>query len=83
MLKYQNQNFNPHAEIMSCIQRSQSRKLYLDFDIDHPEFDLRQLEGRINLDAVDVLQTRGGYHVLVRLDRVAEAYQKTFYRALN
>lgn len=83
MLKYQNQNFNPHAEIMSCIQRSQSRKLYLDFDIDHPEFDLRQLEGRINLDAVDVLQTRGGYHVLVRLDRVAEAYQKTFYRALT
>lgn len=34
LLKYQNQNFNPQAEIMSCIQRSQSRKLYLDFDID-------------------------------------------------
>lgn len=83
MLKYQNQNFNPHAEIMSCIQRSQSRKLYLDFDIDDPDFDLRQLEGRINLDAVDVLRTRGGYHVLVRLDRVEECYQKTFYRALT
>lgn len=83
LLKYQNQNFNPQAEIMSCIQRSQSRKLYLDFDIDDPEFDLRQLEGRINLDAVDVMQTRGGYHILIRLDRVVESYQKTFYRALT
>lgn len=82
MLKYQHQNFNPQAEMLSCIQRSQSRKLYLDFDIDDKDFNLRKLERHINLDAVDVLETRGGYHILVRLDAVAPEYEKTFYRAI-
>lgn len=81
-LRYQHQNFDPQAEIMSCIQRSQGRKLYLDFDIDDKDFDLGQLSGLINLDAIDVIETRGGYHVVVHLNRVAEVYQKTFYQSI-
>jgi hypothetical protein len=83
MLKYQNQNFDPLAEMMSCVQSSQSRKLLVDFDIDDKNFDLSQLAKYINLDAVDVLETRGGYHLLIHLARVAAEYQKTFYRSIS
>ncbi len=72
-------NLNPHAEIMSCTQKSIGRKIYLDFDIDNKDFDFSQLDGIINKSAMQVVQTRGGFHVLVRLSDIEGKYKKTFY----
>lgn len=83
ILKNKRQNYNPQQEVMSCIQRSVGRKLYLDFDIDDADFDLARLQGLINPSALTILKTRGGFHVLVRLDRVEEVYKKTFYRDIT
>lgn len=80
LLKNGRENLNPHQEVMSCIQRSTGRKLYLDFDIDDQDFDLNRLNGIVNPDALTVLQTRGGYHVLVELARIEAELKRSFYK---
>lgn len=82
LLKSDNNNFNPHAEIMSIIQRSLSRKVYLDFDIDTKAFDFDKIPEIINTSCLQVLETRGGYHLLVRLSEVENQYRKTFYNQI-
>lgn len=58
-----NNNFNIHAEALSCIQKSSSTKRFVTFDIDSKEADLDFLK---TLDIeYRVIETRGGYHVLV------------------
>lgn len=79
LLKSDNKNFNPHSELMSCIQRSIGRKIYLDFDIDDKKFDLEQLKTFINPNCLSIVETRGGYHVLVKLSEVEKEYKKSFY----
>ena len=60
-------NSNPHQEILSSIQRTPSKenKRVVTFDID--EKDDKVLEEVVDIcgNAVDVVETRGGYHVLV------------------
>lgn len=81
-LKNQTPNLNPHQEVMSAIQKSVGQKVYLDFDIDDKDFDLNRLEGVVNPDALSVVQTRGGYHVLVKLAAVNAEFKSTFYKKM-
>lgn len=82
LLKSDNNNFNPHAEIMSIIQRSLSRKVYLDFDIDTKAFDFDKIPEVINTSCLQVVETRGGYHLLVHLSEIENQYRKTFYNQI-
>ncbi|MCP4438579.1 MAG: hypothetical protein GY810_06505 [Aureispira sp.] len=79
LLKKDQGGFNPHQEVMSCIQRSVGRKVYLDFDVDTKEFDFEQLKSIINPSCLEILQTRGGYHILVKLSAIEPQYKKSFY----
>lgn len=60
-------NYNLHAEALSCIQKSKSRTCYVDFDIDSKELDIdfQWLDNQIG-GHYKVLETRGGYHLLIR-----------------
>ncbi|RKH57294.1 hypothetical protein [Corallococcus llansteffanensis] len=77
--------YNPHQVTLSEIQKACSRKVYLDLDFDHVEPDevLAQARGRINLDCLTVLKTRGGFHLLVELAKVEEHYVKSWYKHLT
>lgn len=83
LLKNDNNNFNPHAEMLSVIQKTVSRKIYLDFDVDTKDFDFLQLKRIINLSCMDIVETRGGYHLLVRLAEIEKPYKKTFYQKIS
>lgn len=65
LIENNNQNYNIHAEALSCIQKSKSRSVVVDFDIDTKEIDLSKIANIIPLNSYDVLETRGGYHILV------------------
>lgn len=80
LLKRKNKNINPQQEVMSTIQKSVGNKVYLDFDIDDKDFDLNQLDGVLNRSCLRIVQTRGGYHVLVKLDEIEPQFKKTFYQ---
>lgn len=58
-------NYNIHAEALSCIQRSKSKSHFCDFDIDTKDIDLRKLDSILSRDTYEILETRGGYHILV------------------
>lgn len=74
---------NPHQEVMSEIQKSCSNKYYLDIDIDNknPKI-IKQICEYINSDCLTILQSRGGYHVLVRFDAINEQFKKTWYNKI-
>lgn len=56
---------NPHAEMLSCVQRAKSFTYVVDFDIDNKEVDLTVLQGILPPRSYTVLETRGGFHLLV------------------
>jgi len=83
LLRDQKRSYNPHAEILSCIQRSVGNKVYLDFDIDYKPFDPSSLEPFINMDCVTILETRGGYHILVEVKKIENEYKSKFYNGIK
>lgn len=68
-LEKQHQNFNPHSEALSCIHRAKSYTAYVDFDIDDKNVDITEMNKvfPVGLKGIvySVLETRGGYHILV------------------
>ena len=65
LIQTQGYNYNIHAEALSCVQRSKSKSRFCDFDIDDKSVDLTKLHGILPRDCYSILETRGGYHVLV------------------
>lgn len=75
---------NPHQEVMSEIQRSKSRTVYVDCDLDcRDNSSIREVFTYVNPDAVTVLQSRGGYHLLVEVSKVEEKYKKSWYKDIS
>lgn len=77
--------YNPHSEVMSQIQNSPGTKHFMDFDFDgieHTEV-LKQLENKINFDALVILKTRGGFHLLVKLDAIKFEYKNSWYQSIS
>lgn len=84
---------NPKSEAMNCIQVTHSRKVYFDVDLDiKPDrrcsldevIDWVQTVGFINLDAMDnIVETRGGFHVLVNLNKISPKHKNTWYKGFS
>lgn len=87
-LKTKNYLMNPHQEVMSAIQRCKGTTHYVVFDIDGKEDRdkpyrlMDYLYRRINSDAVTVLETRGGYHLIISPTKVEERYRRSWYKDL-
>lgn len=79
--------WNPHQEILSCIQQSCSRKIWmdLDFDIDEIYYEdlIKSINTFINENCYKVLKTRGGFHLLIELSKIEEQYSKTWYKNIT
>jgi hypothetical protein len=70
-------NYNLIAEATSCVQKSKSRACFVDFDIDDKDADLSLMDKIMpphihTMELYSVIQTRGGYHILVRPERVSK-----------
>lgn len=76
--------YNPHQEIMSEIQKSVSKKTYMDIDFDNVEInDVKEkLNGLINDDCLTFLKTRGGFHLLIKYDTIDSKYAKSWYNSV-
>ena len=67
MIKDDNKGYNIHAEALSCIQQSKSRSFVVDFDFDFKDDSIiSKCVDVVGKDALTVIETRGGYHVLVK-----------------
>jgi hypothetical protein len=65
VVECQGKNSNPHQEILSTIQRTCSRKEVITFDLDEKNPEILAKFQEICGTALDVVETRGGYHCLV------------------
>ena len=79
--------YNPHQELMSEIQKSWSRKVYLDFDfdvLDELDFNetIRRIRSTLNSECLKFLRTRGGFHLLVELSKIDKQFEKNWYNSL-
>jgi hypothetical protein len=77
--------YNPHQEVMSEIQKACARKVYFDLDFDNVDLDtvLAEAGQHVNLDCLTVLKTRGGFHLLVELEKLEKRYTKSWYKGLT
>lgn len=77
-------NQNPQSLALNSIQKSCSRKIWMDFDYDN--IDLIDLEQEIKnfglTDCCKLVQTRGGFHVLVDPTK-ANSVTKNWYNSLK
>lgn len=73
--------YNLHAETMSCIQRSKAKTHWIDFDIDTKEVDISKIQDILNFDSYKILETRGGYHILVNPEKVTP--QTKWYKLIQ
>lgn len=79
----QNNKFaNPHQEVMSEIQRTKSRTVYTVFDIDSKEVNLSVLPNILGKESYHVLETRGGYHIIVVPSLIPRELSKDWYQAM-
>lgn len=70
LLENTNKGYNLVQEVMSCVQKSKSRTVFVDFDIDDKNVNLKLLkEVGLPEDCYTVVETRGGYHVLFDVRR--------------
>lgn len=80
-------NYNINAESLSAIQKSCSRKIFFDLDIDSDDAEIvvrSKLDyNKINKECVNILRTRGGVHVLIELDKISEDYKKNWYKYMT
>lgn len=65
LLQSDGNGYNIHAEVLSCIQKSKSKSHFCDFDIDTKNIDLSKLSDILPPNSYKILETRGGYHILV------------------
>jgi hypothetical protein len=80
--------YNPHQEVLSCIQTSFSRKIYFDFDFDLSEnqsceYIINIIKDCINEKCLTFIKTRGGFHALVELNKIDNIYKNTWYNNIK
>ncbi len=78
-----NTNFNPITLATTEIHRATDRKFFVDFDYDNtePAEHLPVIQNTLPKDAYQILKTRGGFHLIVELEKV-EILKTNWYLTL-
>ena len=75
-------NYNPKAIALNEIQKAKGKTHYLNFDFDGVNVeDIGEI--LINRDSYIILQTRGGFHLLINPDKIEKQYMKNWYKNIT
>lgn len=83
----ENHGYNLHQEMISEVQKAKSRSEWIDFDFDLPDKALMvsaglEIESILNKEAYRILETRGGYHVMINPALVEYSLKPYFYQKM-
>lgn len=82
-IKKNHRTASPHKEALSCIQTSPAEKVFIDFDVDSKEDGvLENIHSILKGMTPEIIETRGGYHVLVRTCWIPCIEDKMWYAKL-
>lgn len=80
---------NPNALSLDKIQVV-GQKIYFNVDIDFERNTFigsstleKWLIGKVNTEAYKLIETRGGYHILINLEKLDNSYKKTWYKDIQ
>lgn len=87
----ENHGYNMHQEMISEVQKAKSRMEFMDFDFDvdkervSEDLLLHHLyhDRGINPEAVHLLESRGGYHLIVEIKKVSYSYKNKWYNYMK
>jgi len=85
----ENHGYNFHQEMLSEVQKAKSRMVYMDFDIDVDKSNLSVdtvyslIEQTVNKEAVHLLESRGGYHLLIEIQKVHQEFKNKWYDGIR
>lgn len=82
LITKQYDGYNPHQEVMNEIQKACGRKIFMDFDFDGCDYNVDLNFSFINDDCINVVKTRGGFHLLVELSKIQSQYSKCWYQSM-
>lgn len=78
---------NPISLSLNAYQNKEcnSRNIYKDFDFDFVDLKqtLQKVKEVINMDAVTVIKTRGGFHILVKISAVQPEFKNKWYLGIT
>lgn len=79
--------YNPYSEVLSELQTTYSRKVHMNFDFDDVDYKdvLITIEKNniMNIDAIDIVKTRGGFHLMANVDKIHDKYRKSWYLGMT
>lgn len=90
-IRDQNVAMNPHQEALSEIQKAKSRTVFVDFDLDYEN----KISGTGDIlkeyvytlvgktAKIEILESRGGFHILINPSTVEEIFKKSWYKELS
>lgn len=78
-------NLNVYQESLTALHKSIAYKRFVDIDFDGVDMETtcKEISKHINPSCATIIQTRGGFHVLVRLSEVEPEYVKSWYRNIQ
>ncbi len=87
-IRDQNTEMNPHQAALSEIQKAKSRNCYVDFDVDDKTKTSHEIKSIITESCeyatlYKILETRGGYHILIDPNTIGATKKNSWYMNLN
>lgn len=72
-------------DVISCIQRACGNRIFMDLDFDGVDLPstLEGVKKHINASCVTTLKTRGGFHLLIKLDEIADEVKRSWYNGIT
>lgn len=85
--------YNPHQEIMSEIQKAKGKSQFVSFDFDMDKGKVggvsvkltwlaQEIDKFLNPEAYNIIETRGGAHVVVRTSLILEDLKRSWYHKI-
>ena len=85
--------YNPHQEVMSEIQRAKTKSQFVSFDFDMDKHEAngasakliwlaQEISQFLNDESFNIIETRGGAHVVVRTALIPEDLKKSWYHKM-
>lgn len=76
---------NLSSTLMSSVQTHSSKNRFIDFDFDKVSLEdiLNKIRPFINKEALSWVVTKGGFHLLVEISKVAETYKKSWFKKIS
>jgi hypothetical protein len=77
--------FSLHQETLTAYQKNPSKMRFFDFDFDNTTIEEMspEINKVINPEAINYIKSRGGFHLLVEINKISPEFKKNYYNNIK